>query len=117
MAVGKASTTRSKDTSVAPEVLARIIQRIVDVAQPDKIILFGSAARDEMGPNSDVDLLIVKAAAHRRRLAQTIYINLIGVGSPVDVIVVTPEDIERYGNAIGLVLDTALKNGRIVYER
>ena len=41
---------------VASRVLREIIRRIVVVAQPDRIILFGSAARDEMGPHSDVDL-------------------------------------------------------------
>ncbi|MBT9145767.1 MAG: hypothetical protein DDT42_01644 [candidate division WS2 bacterium] len=115
MNTGKAQKT--KGAAVPSEVLEGIIQRIVDVAQPDKIILFGSATRGEMGPNSDVDLLVVKAGVHRRWLAQTIYMNLIGAGCPVDVIVVTPEDIERYGNAIGLVLEPALREGRVVYER
>ncbi len=40
--------------------LGEIIRRVVKVAQPEKIILFGSAARGEMRPNSDVDLLVVK---------------------------------------------------------
>ena len=41
-------------------ILEDIIRRIVEVADPEKIILFGSAARGEMGRNSDVDLLIIK---------------------------------------------------------
>lgn len=41
------------------EVLDEIVRRIVEVAQPEKIILFGSAVRGEMGPNSDVDLLVL----------------------------------------------------------
>lgn len=59
---------KSKTGIVAPKVLAEIIRRIVKVAAPEKIILFGSAARGEMGPNSDVDLLVIKAGAHRRQL-------------------------------------------------
>ncbi|HEV8717222.1 MAG TPA: nucleotidyltransferase domain-containing protein, partial [Candidatus Binatia bacterium] len=51
---------REKRT-VSQEKLELIIKRIVEVAQPEKIILFGSAAREEMGPNSDVDLLVIKA--------------------------------------------------------
>ena len=47
--------------TVPQEVLEKIIQRIVEVAQPEKIILFGSAARGAMGPHSDVDLLVVKS--------------------------------------------------------
>lgn len=95
--------------------LQEIIRRIVQVAQPEKIILFGSAARGEMGPNSDVDLLVVKAGAHRRKLAMAIYRSLRGVGWATDVIVVTPEDIERYGNCPALIIEPALREGRIVY--
>ncbi len=42
------------------QALGEIIRRIVDVAQPDKIILSGSAVHGTMGPNSDVDLLVIK---------------------------------------------------------
>ena len=101
---------------VSQEVLNEIIRRIIEVAQPEKIILFGSAVRGEMGPNSDLDLLVIKAGvAHRGRLTEAIYMNLIGVGQAVDVIVVTPEDVERYRNIFGLVIDPALKEGRIIY--
>jgi len=102
--------------SVKREVLDEIIRRIVEVAQPDKIILFGSAVRGEMGPNSDVDLLVIKAnVVHRGRLAEKIYMRLIGVGQAVDVIVVSPEDVEQYKRAIGLVIEPALREGQVVY--
>ena len=100
-----------------PDVLDEVVQRIVAVADPEKIILFGSAARGELGPDSDLDLLVVKSGVHRRKLAQSIYEKLLGVGYPVDVIVVTPEDIERYGDAIGLIVGLALREGRVIYER
>ena len=108
---------QAKGTVIPSGVIERVVQRIVEVAQPDKIILFGSAARGEIGPNSDLDLLVVKGGAHRRKLAQAIYMNLIGVGVSVDAVVVTPDDIERYGNANGLVLETALREGKVIYER
>lgn len=95
--------------------LDEIVRRIVEVAEPERIILFGSAARGDMGPNSDVDLLVVKPGAHRRRLAQDIYMSLYGVGQAVDLVVVTPEDIERYGDAIGLVIEPALREGKTIY--
>ena len=101
--------------SVARDDLDRIIQRIVEVAAPEKIILFGSAATGEMGPNSDVDLLVIKAGAHRLNLTGDIYRNLHGMGEAVDVIVVTPEDIERYGDSHPLVIRPALKDGKVVY--
>jgi predicted nucleotidyltransferase len=97
--------------------LDEIVRRIVEVATPDRIILFGSAARGEMGPHSDVDLLVVKSGAHRRRLAQAIYRRLIGVRYAVDVIVVTPEDIEKYKDSFALVIEPALREGKVVYAR
>ncbi|MCK4392755.1 nucleotidyltransferase domain-containing protein [Candidatus Bipolaricaulota bacterium] len=101
----------------ASQRLSEVIARIVEVAQPERIILFGSAARGEMGPGSDLDLLVVKAGAHRRRLAQKIYMNLFGVGQAVDVVVVTPEDIKRYRNSHSLVIKPAMQEGKVVYER
>lgn len=98
-----------------PQILDEIIRRVVEVAEPEKIILFGSAARGEMNRHSDVDLLVVKEGIHRRDLAGRIYENLWGVGAAVDV-VVTPGDMERYGNSHALVLKPALKEGRVVYE-
>jgi predicted nucleotidyltransferase len=106
---------KTEKRTVSPETLQQIIERIVEVAQPEKIILFGSAARGEMGPNSDVDLLVIKTGAHRLDLAGKIYRNLHGVAEAVDVVVVTPEDVERYGESPALVIAPALKEGRVVY--
>ena len=97
-------------------VLDEIIRRIVEVAEPEKIVLFGSAARGEMGPHSDVDLLIVKAGADALDLMSRIYRRLRGVGAAVDAIVVSPEDMERYRNSHALVIKPALREGRVVYE-
>jgi uncharacterized protein len=80
------------------------------------IRLFGSAARGAMGPNSDVDLLVIKRGDfHRGRLTEEIYKNLFGVGAAVDVVVVTPEDVERYRDSFALVIYPALKEGKVVY--
>jgi predicted nucleotidyltransferase len=96
--------------------LDEIVRRVVEVAHPDRIILFGSAARGEMGPDSDIDLLVVKSGVpHRRRLAQQIYRALIGVLTPVDVAVVTPEDLVRYGGKAGTIIGPALVEGRQIY--
>ena len=98
------------------QTLDDIIRRIVEVAQPEKIILFGSAARGEMTRHSDVDLLIIKEGTHRRSLAGRIYENLYGVGAAVDVVVVTPADVERYKDSHALIIKSALREGRAVYE-
>jgi predicted nucleotidyltransferase len=89
---------------------------VVAVAQPERIILFGSAARGTMGPNSDVDLLVVKGGRFDRgKLTSAIYRNMYGADEAVDVIVVTPEEVERYRNTPCLVICPALREGRVVY--
>ena len=89
----------------------------MEVAQPEKIILFGSAARGQMGPNSDVDLLVIKGGEFdRSHLVGDIYINLHGVGQAVDVILVTPEQVERYRNTHCLIIAPALREGKEVYH-
>ena len=98
------------------QILDDIVRRIVEVAQPEKIILFGSAARGDMNRHSDVDLLVVKEGMHRRDMAGRIYENLWGVGAAVDVVVVTPADVERYKDSHALVIKPALREGRVVYE-
>jgi predicted nucleotidyltransferase len=105
------------DRKPESEVLQEIITRVVQIAHPQRLILFGSAARGEMGPDSDVDLLVVvQEPVHRRDLAGKIYRNLHGVPLPVDVVVVTENDIREFGDKIGTVLYPALKEGVVVYE-
>jgi predicted nucleotidyltransferase len=104
-----------RKSSITQDKLELIIRRIVEVAKPEKIILFGSAARGAMGPNRDVDLLVIKSGANRLDLMGEIYRNLHGVGEPVDIIVATPEDVEQYRNSHCLVFAPALKEGRVVY--
>ena len=99
------------------EILGEIIHRIVEIAHPEKIILFGSAAREEMGPNSDVDLLVVKSGEFdQSRLVGDIYVNLHGVGQAVDVILATPEQVEQYRNTHCLIIAPALREGKEVYH-
>ena len=97
------------------ELLDEIVRRVVEVAQPERIILFGSHAKGAAQSDSDVDLLVVKATAHRRKLAMAIYRRLVGVGCSVDVVVVTPEDIARYGKVPHLIIEPALREGKVVY--
>ncbi len=99
------------------EALQEIIHRIVRVASPERIILFGSAARGEIGPHSDLDLLVIKSGEFDYgRLVGDIYVHLHGVGQAVDVIVATPEDVERYRDVPYLVIASALQEGREVYR-
>jgi predicted nucleotidyltransferase len=97
-------------------ILDEIVRRVVEVAHPDRIILFGSAARGETGPDSDVDLLVVKSGVpHRGRLEEEIYLSFFGLTVPVDVVVATPEDIEQYRDQVGTIIGPALQEGKEIY--
>ena len=99
-----------------PAILADIVSRIVTVAKPEKIILFGSAARGQMGPNSDVDLLVIKSGRFNRgRLVEELYMRMEGADEAVDIVVATPEDVQAYGDTPWLVIGPALKEGTVVY--
>ena len=96
--------------------LDEIVRRIVEVAQPERVILFGSVARREVGPHSDVDLLVVKSGADALDPMRRIYGTLRGVGAAVDAVVVSPEDIDRYAQSHALIIKPASQEGKVVYE-
>ncbi len=97
-------------------VLDEIVQRVVEAVEPERIILFGSAARGEMGPHSDIDLLVVKDCESPLKAMQEIYRKLRGLTVAVDALVATPDRVERYRNSHGLVFKPALREGRVIYE-
>lgn len=106
----------TKKGRVKRRILADVVQRVLEAAKPDKIILFGSAARGEMGRNSDLDLLVIKSGKFSHwRLLTSIYRHLHGDKAAVDVVLATPEDIQRYGDSPYLVYYPALREGKVVY--
>lgn len=94
----------------------KVVNRIVQAVQPLRIILFGSAARDEMGPDSDLDVLVVMPdGTHRLKTMRLLYQQMAGVGFPVDIVVTTPHQLEEHKNNIGLIYRTVLAEGKEVY--
>jgi hypothetical protein len=68
-----------------------------------------------MGPNSDIDLLVIKSGKFNRdRVTEEIYRHLSGAAA-VDAVVVTPEEVEQRGESPFLVIYPALREGRVVY--
>jgi len=93
------------------------VRRIIERFHPVKIILFGSRARGESRPGSDADLLIVMPVKGSRRDAATsIDLVLSGIRLPMDIIVVTPDDVERGRRVIGSIIQTALREGKVLHE-
>ena len=98
------------------DVINDLVQRIVEIAHPLKIVLFGSAARNEIDAHSDIDVMVVMPeGVHRRKTAQWLYRNIRGLGVPFDIVVATPADLEKYRDHIGLIYRTILREGKEVY--
>lgn len=100
------------------QAIAEAVRQIVEGFAPEQIILFGSHARGTAGPNSDADLLVVMpVSGSKRRKAVEIDLALAEIGMPKDVIVVTPEEVERYRNVVGTIIYPALREGKVLYDR
>ena len=113
----KSKAARSFPSKPDQRLLEQVVKRTVEAIHPLRIILFGSAARDAMGPDSDLDLLVVVPdGVHRRRAAQTIYTSLNGLGFAKDIVVVTESDIRQHGNNPSLIIYLALTEGKELYH-
>jgi len=103
----------SLDQSLVDE----IVRRIVAVARPDRIILFGSHARGEAQENSDLDLLVVmQEVASRRDEILRIRAALVPLGISVDVLVASDADYAKWSEAPSTTLYWAKREGEVLYE-
>jgi predicted nucleotidyltransferase len=92
--------------------------RIVKDFQPMRVILFGSHARGDANPRSDIDLLVVFfQAPDKRKVAIEIRRALADLPVCKDIIVTTPDEISRRGHIVGTLLRSALREGQVLYER
>ncbi|MEJ5223887.1 MAG: nucleotidyltransferase domain-containing protein [Anaerolineales bacterium] len=111
--------TRIAPTGFRPvaETLPQVIERLVQVLKPHKIILFGSYAYGHPTPDSDVDLLVIwDAPPTRRERAEWIAQALEGYYFPMDILSKTPAELaQEYGR--NFFLREILQRGQVVYER
>jgi predicted nucleotidyltransferase len=109
--------TMKKTQKIKKELIDELVKRILNSVLPNRIILFGSAAKGRMGANSDIDLLVIMPdEVHRRNTARVIYRSLSGLGFAKDIVVVTESDILKYGDNPSLVIYPALREGVEVYR-
>lgn len=95
-----------------------MVRRIVARFDPERIILFGSHARGRGDVDSDIDLLVVmRVPGSKRKQAIEIDVALADVGLPKDVIVVTPDEVEKYRDIVGGIIYPAIREGKVLYER
>jgi len=103
---------------VDEDLLEDIVHRILEVAQPEKIILFGSYARGDATEHSDIDILIIQHSdLPRHKRATPIRLALRGLFPSKDIVVYTPEEVEEWKSASTSFIASVLREGRVLYER
>jgi predicted nucleotidyltransferase len=103
---------------VTAEVLEEAVRRILGAGSPLKIVLFGSSARGEARPGSDLDLLIIEESDKPRYKRAARYLRaLVGVFPAKDVVVWTPKEVQRWASVPNAFITTALSEGKTLYAR
>ena len=102
---------------LSEEAVQEIVRRIVGVCHPERVILFGSAATEEMTPDSDIDLLVIERGVEDvRRETLLIRSALVDLPSPFYVIVMTSDRFEETRNVIGGIAWPAARYGKVIHE-
>jgi len=98
-------------------VLAEAVQRLVRACEPERIYLFGSAARGDAGPDSDYDFMVVvpDAAPPGRKDCGRAYLALRGLGIPKDVLVWTRSAFEEQLRLRASLPSTIVREGKLLY--
>lgn len=98
--------------------LSEVTRRILEVATPEKVVLFGSFARGDSHAGSDLDLLIVTESdlpPHPRAVPS--YRALAGLLIPKDILVYTPDEVREWSAVPEAIVTVALREGRVLYEK
>lgn len=99
------------------DLLKKVIERILAVTKPDRIIMFGSTATGSMTRDSDLDLLVLERGLENQRQESARLREALGdLGVPVDVFAMDPERFEETKEVIGGLAYPANKYGRVIYE-
>lgn len=102
---------------IDPDLIDEAARRIAEVAPGARVILFGSQARGDAGPDSDVDLLVVEPTVDDRfgeivRLQRV----LAPLRLPADVVVVSAAHVQEWGDVQSTMLHEALREGRVLAQ-
>jgi len=100
------------------QILREMVDRIVAVAHPETVVLFGSHARGDAGAHSDVDFLVIQETdLPRPKRSVPLYATLRDYPYSKDILVYTPEEVGAYRNLPNSFVMTALREGKVLYEK
>ena len=103
---------------VTDALLEEIVQRIVSTGDPLRIVLFGSRARNDHLPDSDIDLLVIEESSlPRYRRSPRYYRATRGTFPAREIVVWTPAEIHEWEAVPNHFVTTALREGNVLYER
>lgn len=98
--------------------LREMVERITTIGNPQKIILFGSRARGDAGPDSDYDLLLIEPSDQPRyRRAARYRRALRGLAPAKDLLVWTPAEVAEWRAVPNAFITTAINEGIVLYEQ
>ena len=108
---------KTQTMPITDPMLAEIVHRLVETFGPEQIYLFGSCARDEAGPDSDYDLMVVvpQATEPGYRLAQQAHSLLWGLNVAADILVWTREQFDSRRHVVASLPATILRQGQLLY--
>jgi predicted nucleotidyltransferase len=96
-------------------IIQDMADKIIAAFSPERIILFGSYAWGKPGPDSDIDFFIIKDTNDTRKTSRKINRLLFPRETPIDVIVFTPQELEKRKN--DFFVEDILKKGKTLYAR
>jgi predicted nucleotidyltransferase len=103
---------------VTDALLEEIVERIASAGDPLKIVLFGSRARNEHLPDSDIDLLVVEESSLARyKRSPRYYRATRGTFPAREIVVWTPAEISEWESVPNHFVTTAIREGRVLYEQ
>jgi predicted nucleotidyltransferase len=108
---------RMRDWSVTPEKVDEAVRRIVATADPLQIIMFGSRARGDYRPDSDLDLAVILDGPESEVNRRLSYSVLEGIHMSVDLIVVSKEKYDRFRPWLNSVFNYIDQEGVVLYDR
>lgn len=105
-------------SGITPETVRRVVRTIAENCKPEKIVVFGSCARGDVGPASDLDLLVIMDSdAPRYKRAAPLRLLFDPAPCPMDILVFTPAEVQQWNGTVNHIVTEALQKGVVAYAK